>query len=382
MMADNPAASPSEFVADLKRAAAAEGFDICRITHPDAIPEAGGRLREFLDSGYHGDMDWMETHAARRAHPAQLWSQVKSVIVLGMNYGPDENPLPDLLQSDKGVISVYARRRDYHDVIKKKLKALARWMVAQTAADVKVFVDTAPVMEKPLAEAAGLGWQGKHTNLVSRDFGSWLFLGSVFTTADLPIDPPEPDHCGACQACLDICPTNAFPAPYKLDARRCISYLTIEHKGTIPVELRAQMGNHIYGCDDCLAVCPWNKFAQTAREAKLAARDDLTLPDLEMLVQLDDAAFRAYFTGSPIKRTGRDRFVRNVLIAIGNMDQLNDTMRSHVETRLADAAPAVRAMAVWALGRHDPTRARQLAKDWLAHEQDPAVRDEWQAVGT
>ena len=381
-MADNPAASPSEFVADLKRAAAAEGFDICRITHPDAIPEAGGRLREFLDSGYHGDMDWMETHAARRAHPAQLWSQVKSVIVLGMNYGPDENPLPDLLQSDKGVISVYARRRDYHDVIKKKLKAMARWMVAQTAADVKVFVDTAPVMEKPLAEAAGLGWQGKHTNLVSRDFGSWLFLGSVFTTADLPIDPPEPDHCGACQACLDICPTNAFPAPYKLDARRCISYLTIEHKGTIPVELRAQMGNHIYGCDDCLAVCPWNKFAQTAREAKLAARDDLTLPDLEMLVQLDDAAFRAYFTGSPIKRTGRDRFVRNVLIAIGNMDQLNDTMRSHVETRLADAAPAVRAMAVWALGRHDPTRARQLAKDWLAHEQDPAVRDEWQAVGT
>lgn len=381
-MADNPAASPSEFVADLKRAAAAEGFDICRITHPDAIPEAGGRLREFLDSGYHGDMDWMETHAARRAHPAQLWSQVKSVIVLGMNYGPDENPLPDLLQSDKGVISVYARRRDYHDVIKKKLKALARWMVAQTAADVKVFVDTAPVMEKPLAEAAGLGWQGKHTNLVSRDFGSWLFLGSVFTTADLPIDPPEPDHCGACQACLDICPTDAFPAPYKLDARRCISYLTIEHKGTIPVELRAQMGNHIYGCDDCLAVCPWNKFAQTAREAKLAARDDLTLPDLEMLVQLDDAAFRAYFTGSPIKRTGRDRFVRNVLIAIGNMDQLNDTMRSHVETRLADAAPAVRAMAVWALGRHDPTRARQLAKDWLAHEQDPAVRDEWQAVGT
>ena len=381
-MADNPAASPSEFVADLKHAAAAEGFDICRITHPDAIPEAGGRLREFLDSGYHGDMDWMETHAARRAHPAQLWSQVKSVIVLGMNYGPDENPLPDLLQSDKGVISVYARRRDYHDVIKKKLKALARWMVAQTAADVKVFVDTAPVMEKPLAEAAGLGWQGKHTNLVSRDFGSWLFLGSVFTTADLPIDPPEPDHCGACQACLDICPTNAFPAPYKLDARRCISYLTIEHKGTIPAELRAQMGNHIYGCDDCLAVCPWNKFAQTAREAKLAARDDLTLPDLEMLVQLDDAAFRAYFTGSPIKRTGRDRFVRNVLIAIGNMDQLNDTMRSHVETRLADAAPAVRAMAVWALGRHDPTRARQLAKDWLAHEQDPAVRDEWQAVGT
>ena len=381
-MADTPAASPSEFVADLKRAAAAEGFDICRITHPDAIPEAGGRLREFLDSGYHGDMDWMETHAARRAHPAQLWSQVKSVIVLGMNYGPDENPLPDLLQSDKGVISVYARRRDYHDVIKKKLKALARWMVAQTAADVKVFVDTAPVMEKPLAEAAGLGWQGKHTNLVSRDFGSWLFLGSVFTTADLPIDPPEPDHCGACQACLDICPTNAFPAPYKLDARRCISYLTIEHKGTIPTELRAQMGNHIYGCDDCLAVCPWNKFAQTAREAKLAARDDLTLPDLEMLVQLDDAAFRAYFTGSPIKRTGRDRFVRNVLIAIGNMDQLNDTMRSHVETRLADAAPAVRAMAVWALGRHDPTRARQLAKDWLAHEQDPAVRDEWQAVGT
>ena len=376
----NPDENAGAFVDALKQAAEGEGFDICRITHPHAIPQAPERLRSFLDNGYHGDMDWMARDPERRAHPAELWSQVRSVIVLGMNYAPAEDPLPDLHVRDKGVISVYAQRRDYHDVIKKKLKNIARWMVAQSELDVKVFVDTAPVMEKPLAAAAGLGWQGKHTNLVSRDFGSWLFLGSIFTTAELPVDAPGTDHCGGCQACLDICPTKAFPAPYKLDARRCISYLTIEHKGTIPTEFRAAMGNHIYGCDDCLAVCPWNKFAQTAREAKLALRADLKLPDLESLVQLDDQAFRTYFSGSPIKRTGRDRFVRNVLIAVGNMESLSDTMRARVEACLDDAAPTVRAMAVWALACHDPARARHLASVRLAEEADTAVRDEWLAV--
>ena len=381
---DKADANAGAFVEALKQAASGEGFDICRITHPHAIPQAPERLRAFLDNGYHGDMDWMARDPERRAQPAELWSQVRSVIVLGMNYAPAENPLPDLRARDKGVISVYAQRRDYHDVIKKKLKNLARWMVAQSQVDVevdvKVFVDTAPVMEKPLAAAAGLGWQGKHTNLVSRDFGSWLFLGSIFTTAALPVDAPETDHCGGCQACLDICPTKAFPAPYKLDARRCISYLTIEHKGTIPTEFRAAMGNHIYGCDDCLAVCPWNKFAQTAHETKLALRADLKLPDLEMLVQLDDRAFRDHFSGSPIKRTGRDRFVRNVLIAVGNMEALSDTMRARVEACLDDAAPAVRAMAIWALARHDLRRARHFAETRLADETDDAVRDEWLAV--
>ena len=376
----NPDENAGAFVDALKQAADGEGFDICRITQPHAIPQAPERLRSFLDNGYHGDMDWMARDPERRAQPAELWSQVRSVIVLGMNYAPAEDPLPDLQARDKGVISVYAQRRDYHDVIKKKLKNLARWMVSQSEADVKVFVDTAPVMEKPLAAAAGLGWQGKHTNLVSRDFGSWLFLGSIFNTAALPVDAPETDHCGGCQACMDICPTRAFPAPYKLDARRCISYLTIEHKGTIPTEFRVAMGNHIYGCDDCLAACPWNKFAQTAREAKLAVRADLKLPDLETLVQLDDQAFRAYFSGSPIKRTGRDRFVRNVLIAVGNMESLSDTMRARVEACLDDAAPAVRAMAIWALARHDPARARQLSTSRLTEEADAAVRDEWLAV--
>ena len=379
-MQASPDNKTEAFVRVLKQTASDEGFDICRITHPHSIPEARERLRAFLDNGYHGDMDWMARDPERRAHPAELWSQVRSVIVLGMNYAPAEDPLPDLHARDKGVISVYAQRRDYHDVIKKKLKNIARWMVAQSELDVKVFVDTAPVMEKPLAAAAGLGWQGKHTNLVSRDFGSWLFLGSIFTTAELPVDAPETDHCGGCQACLDICPTKAFPAPYKLDARRCISYLTIEHKGTIPTEFRAAMGNHIYGCDDCLAVCPWNKFAQTAREAKLAVRADLNLPDLETLVQLDDQAFRTYFSGSPVKRTGRDRFVRNVLIAVGNMESLSDTMRARVEACLDDAAPAVRAMAVWALACHEPARVRHLASVRLAEEADTAVRDEWLAV--
>ena len=273
MMQANSDDKAHVFVDALKQAASDAGFDICRITHPHAIPQARERLRAFLDNGYHGDMDWMARDPERRAHPAELWSQVRSVIVLGMNYAPAEDPLPDLQARDKGVISVYAQRRDYHDVIKKKLKisrdGWSRNHMSMRGSDVKVFVDTAPVMEKPLAAAAGLGWQGKHTNLVSRQRGSWLFLGSVFTTLELSADTPEQDHCGSCSACLDICPTKAFPAPYKLDARRCISYLTIEHKGMIDADLRPLMGNHIYGCDDCLAVCPWNKFAQTAREANL-----------------------------------------------------------------------------------------------------------------
>ena len=284
------------------------------------MPKASTRLQRFLAEGMHGDMDWLAATAERRGAPMALWPDVRSVIMLGVNYGPDHDPLAVLVQRDRAAISVYAQGDDYHDLIKKRLKELARWLTAQAGGDVKVFVDTAAVMEKPLAEAAGLGWQGKHTNLVSRQFGSWLFLGAIFTTLDLPADTPEPDSCGSCRACLDVCPTAAFPAPYRLDARRCISYLTIEHKGPIPRELRPLMGNRIYGCDDCLAVCPWNKFAVQGREAKLATREALRAPKLAELARLDDAQFRSVFTKSPVKRTGRDRFVRNVLIAIGNSD--------------------------------------------------------------
>ncbi|MGA7975275.1 MAG: tRNA epoxyqueuosine(34) reductase QueG, partial [Pseudolabrys sp.] len=298
--------------------AQALGFAAIGVARADAIPLAKERLARFLEDGMHGDMDWLETTADRRAAPAALWPDVRSVIMLGLNYGPDTDPLAILARKDRAAISVYAQGGDYHDLIKKRLKELARWLIAQAGGDVKVFVDTAAVMEKPLAEAAGLGWQGKHTNLVSRQFGSWLFLGAIFTTLDLPADGSEPDNCGSCRACLDICPTAAFPAPYRLDARRCISYLTIEHKGPIPRDLRPLMGNRIYGCDDCLAVCPWNKFAQQGREAKLAAREALRAPKLEELVRLNDAQFRALFTKSPVKRTGRDRFIRNALIAIGN----------------------------------------------------------------
>ena len=364
----------------LEDAAAKAGFAGVHVTGATLPPETGARLNDFVADGRQGDMAWLAETAPRRASPAAMWPEARSAIVLTMNYGPDHDPMDNLAARDRGNVSVYARGRDYHDVIKGRLKQLAGQFAAKSGADVKVFVDTAPLMEKPLAAKAGAGWQGKHTNLVSRDFGSWLFLGSIFTTAALPVDAPETDHCGGCQACLDICPTKAFPAPYKLDARRCISYLTIEHKGTIPTEFRAAMGNHIYGCDDCLAVCPWNKFAQTAREAKLSLRAELKLPDLEALVQLDDQAFRDYFSGSPIKRTGRDRFVRNVLVAVGNMENLSDTMRARVEICLDDAAPTVRAMAVWALACHDPARARHLASVRLAEEADTAVRDEWLAV--
>jgi epoxyqueuosine reductase len=344
-------AAPDNVKTAIIAEATAQGFDVCRIVDATTQDAAGAGLRAFVDAQHHGQMQWMETRMDERAAPQKLWPEAQSIIMLGVNYGPDSDPLAALQETDKGVISVYAQRRDYHDVIKKKLKALARAVVAQTGAEVKVFVDTAPVMEKPLAMRAGLGWQGKHTNLVSRDFGSWLFLGSVFTTLDLPPDDTEADHCGACTACLDICPTNAFPAPYKIDARRCISYLTIEHKGMIERELRPLMGNHIYGCDDCLAACPWNKFAQKAEETKLALQSDYDRPDLIALSKLDDAAFRIFFAGTPIKRAGRDNFIRNVLMALGNIDIPTPAHIAAVRARLEDEAELVRASAIWALGQ-------------------------------
>src|SRR5579863_3256201 len=333
----------------LAQQARAIGFDCARVTDPGAIAQAGKYFLEFLQTGGHGDMDWLAANPERRGDPRTLWPGVRSVIMLGVNYGPDEDPLSILQARSRGAISVYAQGDDYHDVIKKRLKALARWLAATAACEVKVFVDTAAVMEKPLAQAAGLGWQGKHTNLVSREFGSWLFLGAIFTDADLPRNEPDTDHCGSCRSCLDICPTSAFPAPYKLDARRCISYLTIENKGPIPREFRQAIGNRIYGCDDCLAVCPWNKFAQAGREAKLAARDGLVSPPLAGLAALDEAAFGALFRKSPVKRIGRDRFVRNVLYAIGNSadSRLADAARA----RLDDASPVVRDAAAWAVDR-------------------------------
>ena len=364
----------------LDDAGQAAGFAEIYVTDARLDDRTGAGLDAFLADRFEGDMAWLRETADRRRQPVGMWADARTAIIALINYGPDHDPMDNLRAIGRGNISVYARGRDYHDVLKGRLKQIAGQLASRSGWQVKVFVDTAPLMEKPLAAKAGIGWQGKHTNLVSRDYGSWLFLGSIFTTAVLPVDEPETDHCGGCQACLDICPTKAFPAPYKLDARRCISYLTIEHKGTIPTEFRAAMGNHIYGCDDCLAVCPWNKFAQTAREARLAVRADLKLPDLETLVQLDDQAFRTYFSGSPVKRTGRDRFVRNVLIAVGNRESLSDTMRLRVEACLDDAAPIVRAMAVWALARHDPPRARYLASVRLAEEADMAVRDEWLAV--
>jgi len=354
------------------------GFDVARLARPEAIPAAAGHLEEWLLQGRHGDMTWMEERRNWRSSPASLWPEAKSVLMLGMNYGPDDDPLARLQQTEQGVISVYARHRDYHDLIKSRLKRVARWLAEKSSAEVKVFVDTAPVMEKPLAQAAGLGWQGKHTNLVSRDFGSWLFLGSVFTTVELEPDAPEEDHCGQCTRCLDICPTAAFPAPYQLDARRCISYLTIEYHGHIAPEFREAMGNRIYGCDDCLAVCPWNKFAREAHEMALRPREDLRGPRLADLAMLDDAAFRTHFSGSPVKRIGRDRFLRNVLIAIGNADEPG--LATSAEAHLHDPSPLVRAMAVWALARLAPQRARDLRADHLRQEADEAVRGEWQAV--
>ena len=323
--------------------ARAEGFDMARICRPWDVRHVPPRLQAFLDKGYHGQMGWLAERSHWRGDPSVLWPEARSVIVLGESYTPDSDPRATLAQVDVGTVSVYARNKDYHDIVKKRLKRLARWLIAEAGGEVKVFVDTAPVPEKPLGQAAGLGWQGKHTNLVSRDLGSWFFIGSVFTTLDLEADMAETDHCGSCRACLDVCPTDAFPAPYQLDARRCISYLTIEHKGPVDPELRPLMGNRIYGCDDCLAVCPWNKFAQDASEARYHARDDLEAPKLADLAALDDAGFRAMFSGSPIKRIGRDRFVRNVLYAIGNSGDpaLRDVaqgLRDDPDETVADAA--------------------------------------------
>ncbi len=366
--------APAALADRVKALALAAGFDAAAITSADA-PETAPRLLEFVGAGRHGDMAWMETRAAERANPKTLWPDARSIIMLGVNYGPEDDPLALLDRRSMGAISVYARGRDYHDVVKKKLKALARALVAEAGGEVKVFVDTAPVMEKPLAASAGLGWQGKHTNLVSRDFGSWLFLGAIFTTLTLAPDAPEDDHCGACRRCLDICPTAAFPAPYQLDARRCISYLTIEHKGPIPSEFREAIGNRIYGCDDCLAVCPWNKFAGLARDAQLRARAENAAPDLAELARLDDAAFRARFSGSPIKRTGRDRFVRNVLIAIGNSGEA--ALAASALALLDDPSTLVRGAAVWALRRLAPEEAERLRASALGKEQDAGVAAEW-----
>ena len=349
------------------------------MTEPAAIGEAGRHFEGWLAAGAEGDMDWLARTRTRRADPHALWPQAKSVIALGFNYGPDENPLALLAQRTRGAISVYAKGEDYHELIKSKLKRIGQWLVREAGGEIKVFVDTAPVLEKPLAAAAGLGWQGKHTNLVSREFGSWLFLGSIFTTLALPPDAAETDHCGNCRACLDICPTAAFPAPYKLDARRCISYLTIEHKGPIPRELRAQIGNRIYGCDDCLAVCPWNKFAQIGHEARLAARAENRAPELAELARLEDADFRARFSKSPIKRTGRERFVRNVLIAIGNSG--DPALAAAAREQLDDASPLVRGAAVWALARlSDPAAFAEIAAARRLREKDNSVAEEWDAA--
>jgi epoxyqueuosine reductase len=363
-------------LAEVRARARSLGFDAFGITAADARPDLRAKLETALAAGWHGDMAWLAERTDQRADPAALWRRVRSVIMLGVNYGPDSDPLETLARRDRGTISVYARNRDYHDLIKGRLKEIAGLLEARTGEKVKVFVDTAPVMEKPLAEAAGLGWQGKHTVLVSRDFGSWLFLGAIFTTAELPSDAPHEDSCGTCRKCLDICPTNAFPAPYQLDARRCLSYLNIEHPGPIPLEFRVPMGNRIYGCDDCLAVCPWNKFASVSREAKLRARDDLSAPGLSDLARLDEAGFRSLFSGSPIKRIGHARFLRNVLIAIGNSGDQN--LAPLAEARLGDPEPLVRGAAVWAVRRLvTPDRADRLALDFLARETDTAVRTEW-----
>jgi epoxyqueuosine reductase len=361
----------------IRERALALGFDAVGFAAASLGREARAHLSEYLARGYHGDMGWLAARAPERAEPHALWPEAKTVVVLGMNYGPDEDPLAALAEPERGVISVYARGRDYHDIVKSRLKTLARFITDRWRCDLKVFVDTAPVMEKPLAERAGIGWQGKHTNLVSRALGSWLFLGEIYLALELEPDQREQDHCGECRRCLDICPTRAFPAPYRLDARRCISYLTIEHKGHIDPELRPLMGNRIYGCDDCLAICPWNKFARRTREPGFAANPERRSPELRALAGLDDAAFRARFSGSPIKRIGRDRFVRNVLIAIGNSGE-RDLLEA-ARPLLSDASPLVRAMAAWAWLRLSPAAERERARAaGLAAESDPAVRQEWQ----
>jgi epoxyqueuosine reductase len=350
------------------------GFDALRFAAADAVDGAEAALEAFIAEGRQGDMAWLANTAERRKSPHSLWPEAKSVVLLGVNYGRGGDPLAILGERSRGAISIYAQGADYHDVLKAKLRPLAAKVQALTQSEVKIFVDTAPVMEKPLAARAGLGWQGKHTNLVSREFGSWLFIGSIFTAAEIAPDQPEEDHCGACRRCLDVCPTHAFTAPYQIDARACISYLTIEHKGHIAPRFREAMGNRIFGCDDCLAVCPWNKFASTAREAKLSVRAESDNPPLAELLVLDDEAFRARFRGTPIKRTGRDRFLRNVLIAAGNSGDAS--LVPLVEARIEDASPLVRAMAAWALARLAPQRFNAL-RGTRANDPDPAVRGEW-----
>ncbi len=358
--------------------ALALGFDAVGFAAATAALQTKENLRSYLAEGCHGDMGWMAESEARRADPQTLWPDARSVVVVALNYGPARDPLELLSHQERANVSVYARNKDYHDVLKKRLKALARWLHQQSGEGVKVFVDTAPVMEKPLAARAGLGWQGKHTNLVSREAGSWFFLGEVFTTLDLAPDEAEVDHCGSCRRCLEVCPTDAFPAPYRIDARRCISYLTIEHKGHIPREFRKPMGNRIYGCDDCLAVCPWNKFAEPTGEEAFLPRAELTAPRLRDLALLDDPGFRQVFSGSPIKRVGRDRFIRNVLIAIGNSADPDRHLKV-VETLLDDPSPLVRAMAVWAYRQLASNEAFQTERNRLApQESDPDVSGEWQ----
>ena len=360
------------------RAKAAElGFDAVGFARVDQPWPAGGRLAQFVAEGRHGSMTWMEETLTRRAHPQAMWPGARSAVMLGMNYGPDSDPMATLARRTTGNISVYARGDDYHELIKKRLKDLGRWMGAALGGELKVFVDTAPLMEKPLAQGAGLGWQGKHTNLVSREHGSWLFLGSVLTALELEPDAPAEEHCGSCRACLDVCPTDAFPAPFQLDARRCLSYLTIERKGPMPREFRAAMGNRIYGCDDCLAVCPWNKFAAEARESALQARDSLQDPSLAHLAGLDDAAFRSLFAKSPVKRIGRDRFLRNVFYAIGNSGEAS--LAAAALRLLDDPAPVVRGAAVWALSRLlDKAEFGRLRAE-RAGEEDADVAAEWSA---
>jgi epoxyqueuosine reductase len=371
--------STSEAPEELIRAeASALGFSLCRFTDLDQPWPAAARLAQFIDAGRHGEMDWMANTAERRAHPRAMWGEARSAIMLGVNYAPDSDPMAALADSRRGVISVYAQGDDYHEVIKARLKILGRWLRARFGGELKVFVDTAPLMEKPLAERAGVGWQGRHTNLVSREFGSWLFLGSILTTLELSPDPAEAMHCGTCHACLDICPTDAFPAPFQLDARRCISYLTIELKGPIPREFREALGNRIYGCDDCLAVCPWNKFAQAARDQKLAAREALKAPTLADLSRLDETAFRSLFAKSPVKRIGRERFARNVLYAIGNSGEA--ALASEARRSLDDPAPLVRGAAVWALGRLlEPAAFETLKAERARLEPEASVGDEWRA---
>ena len=363
-------------VSKIRDRALSLGFDAIGFAGPEDVGQAGRKLSEFIALGRHGEMKWMTKKIDRRKDPKKLWPAVRGVIVVAANYGPETDPLDDLSRRSIGTISAYARNRDYHKILKGRLKQLGNWMSNSLGGKIKVFVDTAPVMEKPLAEAAGLGWQGKHTNLVSQEYGSWLFLGVIFTTFEVSSEETFGDRCGSCQRCLDICPTHAFPAPYQLDARRCISYLTIEHKGQIAREFRAAIGNRIFGCDDCLAVCPWNKFARATREVKLSAREDLLAPDLSMLASLDDQAFRTLFAGSPIKRLGRNRFVRNVLVAIGN--SANPALAKAAAARLEDSSPLVRGMAVWAwqqLAKPEEIAGRR--KQHLCQESDSAVRAEW-----